>query len=131
MKLELDTPAAALKIERYAAGSIVIRGTAYTHSIVITPEGGILHWPPRHFSEISTAHMEAIAAGGAKILLLGTGSRQHFLTTPLFEPLYSRNIGYEIMDTGAACRSFNILAGDGREGVCAALLIEDPAPGKV
>jgi uncharacterized protein len=124
MKLERDAGAQSLTIERYGAGSIVLRDTVYTHSIVITADRRVLAWPPTGPDDIGAEHIEALAGGGTKIVLLGTGRRQQFLHASLLEPLYRRNIGCEVMDTGAACRSFNILSGEGRDGVCAALVVE-------
>ena len=56
-------------------------------------------------------------------MLLGTGSRLHFPPAAVLMPLIAAQIGYEVMDTGAACRTFNVLAGEGRRVVAALLLI--------
>ena len=56
-------------------------------------------------------------------MLLGSGTRLRFVAPALLRPLIEQRIGVETMDTPAACRTFNILAGEGRR-VVAALLIE-------
>ena len=60
-----------------------------------------------------------------EIVLLGTGDRQHFPHPRLLAPLTERRIGVEVMDTRAACRTFNILVAEGRR-VAAALVIDRP-----
>jgi len=55
-------------------------------------------------------------------LLLGTGPSQRFPDPPLYAELYRSRVGFEIMDTGAACRTYNVLVGEGR-AVVAALLV--------
>ena len=58
------------------------------------------------------------------MVLLGTGGRLRFPPSAVLAPLIAAQIGYEVMDTGAACRTFNLLAGEGRRVLAALLLIE-------
>ena len=60
-------------------------------------------------------------------MLFGTGDRLRFLHPSVTAPLMARGIGIETMDTAAACRTYNFLAGEGRR-VLAALLVDAPAP---
>ena len=68
-------------------------------------------------------HMAAIAELKPEIVLIGTGAKLTFPDRALLAPLYKAGIGVEIMDTPAACRTYNILLGEGR-GVLAAVIVE-------
>ena len=82
-------------------------------------------WATGGFDALTEADFEALAALGVEIVLIGTGSRQRFPAPALLRPLMQARIGFEVMDLGSACRTFNILAGEGRS--VAAALIFDPA----
>lgn len=78
-------------------------------------------WPPRTFDELAAEHFAVLADLGVEIILLGTGATQRFPHPRLTRTLMERRIGVEVMDTGAACRTYNILVSEGRS-VAAALL---------
>jgi len=125
MKIEFDNnPEAFNKILGYSAGTVTIVDTAYSTSLVITPERIITDWPPEDISELTNAHIQQIALLEPEIVLLGTGSQLFFPDSDIISPLVSRQIGYEVMDTGAACRSFNFLLGEGREVIAALFMIK-------
>lgn len=67
------------------------------------------------FELLHESHFSHLAKLGAEIVLLGTGSRLRFPHPALTKPLIDARIGLEVMDTGAACRTYNILAGEGRK----------------
>ena len=67
--------------------------------------------------------MQQVAALDCPIVLLGTGARQRFPATQLLRPLLERGVGVEVMDSFAACRTYNILMAEGR-AVVAALIVE-------
>ena len=81
------------------------------------------HWQPRSLGSMTEADFGMLAGLGVEIVLLGTGKRLCFPHPRLTAPLLNRRIGLEVMDTGAACRTYNILSGEGRN-VAAALIIE-------
>ena len=58
-----------------------------------------------------------------EVLLIGSGPRQKFPDRGTLAALYESRIGFEIMDTGAACRTYNVLVAEGRS-VAAALIVE-------
>ncbi len=92
-------------------------------SFIITPE--LLHheWPPVSLAQASAEDMALLAELEADVLLLGTGEILHFPGTEQLATLISLGIGYEIMNSAAACRTYNILAAEGRR-VAAAVIIE-------
>gem|GEM_PF-740563 len=81
-------------------------------------------WPPADFATLTAEHLAALLAHEPEVVLLGTGSRLRFPPPEVLQPLQAAGIGFEVMDTPAACRTFNILAGEERL-VIAALLPAD------
>jgi len=121
MRLSLET-GSANRIRSYTPGHLVVNEEVIEHSAVIMPEQIVHDWPPRHFEDLSEAHMELVAAHEPEVILLGTGDAQHFPDRSLLTSLLRRGIGIEVMDTAAACRTYNILMAEDRR-VAAALLI--------
>jgi len=123
MKIELDAGAQdSRRITAYRSGEIVVGGTAYRTSVIISSEHGVETWPPLSFEDFAEPHFETIVARQPEIVLVGTGGRVRFPPAPLLLPFTERRIGIEIMDTGGACRSYNFLLGEGRRVVAALLL---------
>jgi uncharacterized protein len=90
----------------------------------VAPEQPVRDWNVENFAALSAAHFEALAAEAPEIVLLGTGSKQRFPHPRITGALMHARIGLEVMDTLAACRTYNILMSEGRR-VLAALLQED------
>ena len=126
MKIELDNSADTRnKINAYSREQVTIANKIYNSSLLLSPDTVISDWPPQHFDELNTPHIEQILTLRPEIVLLGTGSSLIFPPEQLLQPLTERFIGIEIMDTGAACRSYNFLTGEGRHVVAALLMIKD------
>jgi len=71
-------------------------------------------WAVDSAADLTAAHFAKLAASGAEVVILGTGARAVFPHASLTQALMTRRIGLEVMDTPAACRTYNILAADGR-----------------
>ncbi|MFM9902318.1 MAG: Mth938-like domain-containing protein [Polaromonas sp.] len=97
------------------------------HSVVIGSGGEKLDWQCVRFEDLTEAHFSQLAASQPELVIFGSGTRLRFPPPALLRELMARRIGVETMDTLAACRTYNILAGEGRR-VTAALLIETQAP---
>jgi len=123
MKLHSSVTAGLLAITAYDAGHIAVNGRALTRSFLLTPQRLIENWPPASFDSMTEADLKAVADLDCPIVLLGTGPRQRFPAPVLLRPLIERRIGVEVMDSHAACRTYNVLMAEGRE-VAAALIIE-------
>ena len=93
-----------------------------TRSAIVTPHQLIDDWPPQTLDELDARHIDALAELDPEIVLLGCGERLRWPDPALTAPLLECGIGVEIMDTGAACRTFNILISE-RRNVAAALLL--------
>ena len=98
-----------------------INKTRVEHSLVVTPDT-LVEWKVSNFEALTEAHFEALAALKPEIVLLGTGTKIHFPHPSLSRSLTDLGIGVECMDTGAACRTYNILMGEGRSVVVALIV---------
>ncbi len=99
------------------------------HSIIIGSRGEKVPWNCARFELLTEAHFAMLAASQPELVIFGSGARLRFAPPQLLRSLISQRIGVETMDTLAACRTYNILAGEGRR-VIAALLIEEPPIGQ-
>ena len=124
MHIQLETGGQANLIRNYAAGQIIVNQDSYTRSLVVLPGQIIADWPPQTFEELAVAHVAALVPLRPELVILGTGRRQRFPRAELLAPLMEAGIGWEVMDTGAACRTYNILMGEGRNVAAALLMIE-------
>jgi uncharacterized protein len=119
--LTVVVPAGRQIIERYAASGFRISGVVYTGSVLIFPER-TLAWAPTCSEAITLESLAPVVEHGAvQILLLGLGRRASALTSSVRLALRRAGIAAEPMDTGAACRTYNVLLAEDRR-VAAALL---------
>jgi uncharacterized protein len=123
MKIERET-GTGQRIRSYAPGKVRVNDTVYTASVVLTPEDVLPDWPPRLFADLASEHFDAIAARRPEVVILGTGSKLKFPSPAVLAPLTRAGVGVEVMDTAAACRTYNILASDGRKVIAALLMID-------
>ena len=123
MQIHLETGGQANLIRTYETGRIVVNQDSYAQSLIVLPGRLITDWPPQMFEDFARAHFEHLAQLQPELILLGTGRRQRFPRAELLTPLIQAGLGWEVMDTGAACRTYNILMGEGRR-VLAALLLD-------
>ena len=110
----------------YGEGWIAVTGQRHFHSLVLTPKGALLQWPCARFELLEPLHFDLLVEQSTEppeLVVFGSGARLRFASPALLKGLMARRIGVETMDTAAACRTYNILAGEGRR-VVAALLLE-------
>ncbi|HLQ25816.1 MAG TPA: Mth938-like domain-containing protein [Acidiferrobacterales bacterium] len=124
MKIHLQNSEGANIIRGYSPDRVIINQETYTRSLIVLPQRIIRDWPPRLFTELAPEHFALIMELEPEVVLLGTGRRLQFPKPSLTSVLVEAQIGIEVMDTAAACRTYNILMGEGRN-VAAALLIEN------
>jgi uncharacterized protein len=122
MKLHLQTPAANV-VTGFGAGWIRVGATEYRENIVLLPDTIVKGWAPAGFEALGERDFARLLGYEPEIVLLGTGSTQRFPHPRLLAPLGKAQVGVEAMDTGAACRTFNILVAEGRR-VAAALTVD-------
>ncbi|HSQ80406.1 MAG TPA: Mth938-like domain-containing protein [Casimicrobiaceae bacterium] len=122
MKFHLQAPTANV-VTGFGEGWVRIGADEYRAGVVILPDRIIGGWAPAGFDALLAEDFARLLAPEPEIVLLGTGARQRFPHPRLLAPLIEARIGVEVMDTRAACRTFNILVAEGRR-VAAALAIE-------
>ena len=113
-------------ISGYGPGWIGIGSEKIYASVVISSMGQRIEWDCRRFEDLSEAHFAQVANLGAELVIFGSGKRLRFPQPAWIKPLIERQTGIETMDTEAACRTYNILAAEGRH-VALALLLESDA----
>ena len=123
MKLNLEMPGGIHIVRGYSSAGVRINDRLYAGSVIVTATSVIEHWPPRSVDELTQAHLDDALALKPEVLLIGTGRIQKFPSRELLGSLHSSRTGFEIMDTGAACRTYNVLVGE-RRNVAAALIVE-------
>ena len=131
-------PRMKLQPDRFDVQSILAYGAGWVglgnngvaeridYSVVIGSRGEKFAWNCAHFEDLGASHFEALAAMKPELVIFGSGSRLRFPSPMLLRALMEARIGLETMDTLAACRTYNILAGEGRH-VVAALVVESRA----
>ncbi|MCK4743565.1 MAG: Mth938-like domain-containing protein [Sulfuriflexus sp.] len=123
MKLHHNNQDGLNIIKAYTENSVSINEEIYARSVIVQAHYLESAWAPQSIDELDGAAIRELAKLDTEIILLGTGQKQRFPDRRLFVPLYDRNIGIEVMNTPAACRTYNILLEEGR-AVTAALLID-------
>ncbi len=123
MKLHADK-ADLYAITACGEGWIAINGQRHESSLALSSTDGVLPWDADRFDALTSTHFDALLASKPELVIFGSGSRLRFVRPALLQRLIEQRIGVETMDTAAACRTYNILAGEGRR-VTAALLLGD------
>ena len=127
MKFQIETSSLPA-IGSHGPGWIALAGQRITASVLIDAAGRHRPWGGPAFEQLGAADFAALAAPqagapAAELVLFGSGARLRFPPPAWLRPLIEAGIGIETMDTLAACRTWNLLTGDGRR-VLAALVIE-------
>ena len=125
MKFAEDHNKARYKITAYDANSIGVNGKAIEAPLILSPMEILLDWKPKTYADLVIEDLEALyqLQEGAEVILIGTGQKQVFPDKSVLKYLTQQKIGFEIMDSQAACRTFNIIMAEGRT-VVAGLFIE-------
>lgn len=125
MKLQRDHLVGQNIVTACGEGYFDVNGMRHTSSLLLLPQSLEPAWCNGGLDSLVAADFEKLAQLPADILLLGTGRRQRFPEASLLSPLMAAGIGFEVMDSAAAARTFNILMAEGRS--VAALLLIDQA----
>lgn len=126
LKLHAAPPSSQLVVTAYGDDHVAVNGRMLRRSLLLMPDHIEEEWGPVDFASLAHCHLEPLAALTCDVLLLGTGLRQHFPPAALLRPLIDAGRSIEIMDTRAACRTYNILVAEGR-AVAAALIVTTPS----
>ena len=120
MKLHASSAGGANVINAYGEGYVMVNGERHTASVIVTA-AEVREWDAASFETLTPESFDSLKNLGLEIVLLGTGPQQRFPHPRLTAALARAGIGVEVMDTQAACRTYNILVAEERK-VAAALL---------
>jgi uncharacterized protein len=124
MKLQPDK-SNSLTINAYGPGWLEVNGQKFNHSLCVSsfPGASPEAWAIGRFEDLKAQDFEWLTRSGAELVIFGSGQRLRFPQAAWHASLMQQGIGLETMDTAAACRTYNILASEGRK-VVALLLLE-------
>lgn len=123
MKLHIPNTAGLNLFTAYGEDYIAVNQEKYSTNLILLPESIIPEWTSAKLESLTEADMQRLLELGTEIILLGTGNRLRFPPGALLRPFAVAGIGLDVMDLQAACRTYNILAAEGRK-VAAALLFD-------
>ena len=114
MKLSEDYSAGTYIIRSYADNKIEVNNESYSHSLIISNTKLITDWDVKHINDMTHSHWQALIERKPEVILLGTGAKLVFPHPSTYAPAIEQGIGVEFMDSGAACRTYNILLSEDR-----------------
>ena len=122
MKLHPASGAGLNLFSGYGAGYLAVNSVRYETSVLVSPQA-VMEWGLSGFEALTAEDFGLVGAMKPEIVILGTGAVQRFPRPELTRALAAIGVGVEVMDSRAACRTYNILATEGRK-VVAAVLVE-------
>lgn len=129
MKLYQDNTANLNVVTGYGDDHVMVNKVRHDGNLILTAGQIRTGWAPEARGDLGALRAEDLAAVAElrpEIVIVGTGQRQRFPAPALLRPLIEARIGFEFMDLPAACRTYNILVGEGRS-VAVALLFDAAA----
>lgn len=126
MKFTLQTDAHVNLVRSCTPAEIRVRDQLIHASAILTADRLVLDWAPRTVDALRAEHLAPVLALEPELILLGTGARQQFPHASVARAAQSVGVGFEVMDTPAACRTYNVLVQEGRR-VAAAIVMEGSA----
>ena len=123
MKMQADRPEGSNAITRHAPEGVIVAGVEHRSSVLVPWRGEVVPWAVSRFEALDESSFEPLLALAPELVIFGSGSRLRFPHPAVLKALMARRIGFETMDTPAACRTYNVLLAEGR-AVVAALIFE-------
>lgn len=121
-ELHLDDNTSTYQIRGFKPGQIQINQDIYTRSVMLSATQLLTDWAPQKLSELTAEHLNVILSFNPTLVLIGTGETLTFPPIEVYGELINQGIGVEIMNTSAACHTFNVLTAEERKVVAALLL---------
>ena len=123
MKLQLAKKNALNTFTAYGEGYVSVNGIRHQSNLIVLPDRLLADWTMANFESLSVADFERLASLDAEIILFGTGKQLRFPDPQFLRPLIEAQKCLEVMDLPAACRTYNVLAGEGRKVAAGLLLV--------
>ena len=121
MKLTPDQ-ARGPSITGYGSDWISVNAQKFSSNLIVDAQSGASPWSCSNFDALTQSHFDSLLELKPELILFGSGTPLRFPHPRLLQNLYANRVGVEVMDTPAACRTFNFLAAEGRKVVAALLL---------
>jgi uncharacterized protein len=122
MKFQPDTLPGVNVLTRHEPGRVWVGANAFDHSVLVPWRGEVRRWEVARFEDLGPSHFDLLLDLEPEVVLFGSGERLRFPQPAWLRGLIERRIGVETMDTAAACRTYNVLAAEGRSVAVALLL---------
>jgi uncharacterized protein len=122
MKFTQHTPAGINLIRGYGADAVTIGEEEIRRSCIVGATTLIREWPPHDVAQLAVEHLAPLFDARPEVVVLSTGARQRFPGAALRAEFATRKIGLEVMEVGAACRTYNVLVSEERKVLAAILL---------
>ncbi len=122
MKFHLTRAAGQNLFTGYGSGYVAINHQRFEHPVLVAPGQAVQAWDADGFESLTAAHFESVLELKPEIVLFGSGDLLRFPRPELTRPFAAAAVGFEAMDTKAACRTYNILMAEGRQVVAAILI---------
>jgi uncharacterized protein len=114
VKFTLEPGLTANLIRGYSDSEVRIGAHTVRGSCIVTADTLITQWEPQSFAQLEAAHLETLLALNPELVVLGSGPTQRFAPGEIRSLLSARGVGLEVMQLGAACRTFNVLVQEER-----------------
>jgi len=122
MKFTLESSSRVNLVRAYSLSELRIGEDLVRSSCLVSADRLVTDWPPTRVEALTPEHLESIFALEPEVVLLGTGERQRFPPAGIRAAFATRRVGLEVMDLGAACRTYNVLVQEERRAVAALFL---------
>jgi uncharacterized protein len=122
LKLQPDRLDGVNQITRHGPDELHVGMVRFDRSVVVPWRGEVRSWAPASFQQLAPEHFAELVQLGPEVVLFGSGARLRFAPPAMLRALIERGVGVECMDTAAASRTYNVLAGEGRRVVAAMLV---------
>jgi uncharacterized protein len=119
MKFHLTRSGGRNLFTGYGEGYVAVNDQRFERHLLVAPDHAIVEWSARSFDALAPEHFAELLELKPEIVILGTGPTLLFPHPRITQPLAAASIGFEAMDTKAACRTYNILMAEGRQVVAA------------
>jgi uncharacterized protein len=122
MKFAQDSQEDGYVITAYDSNSITINGKMFSQSLVVANTQLDENWDIASIELLTPGHIDLVLSFKPELILIGTGNKLTFPAVETYAGIIERGIGVDFMDTGAACRTYNILMSEGRDVVAGLIL---------
>lgn len=122
MKFAQDSQDDGYVITAYDDSSVSINGKTFSQSLVVTNTRLNENWDITDITLLTSSHIEQVLCFQPELIIIGTGNKLVFPSIEIYSGIIEHGIGVDFMDTGAACRTYNILMSEGRDVVAGLIL---------